>query len=355
MPSGEGWEILSARQRERSEIRPSGKRTFSWFRPQGQRPTEYELYTVGQMSSPQEWLRVGWPVRFDDGREPYVEESTKIRSSRWRDWRDPAGVWQRPYVQVANFDEQALDRLVPAIFSASELASVNLVWLHEVIGKYYAAWPFADYGLFLSLCYAIREALADTMRFALAFEATDKLRHQQDIVRLLIDLAELDPTFNDNHAREAWMSDPKLVPIRENIERIISLQDWAEIIVAIDLAFEPLAGALVKDEFLARNASHNGDPITPVILAGARRDTARHRAAALSFVRFLVTDPEFGADNRQVIGQWIARWAAESATAARAASGLFEIGDIVLTGAGSAALDRVVSAQSRLVHDLGID
>jgi hypothetical protein len=201
----------------------------------------------------------------------------------------------------------------------------------------------------------VREALADTMRFALAFEATDKLRQQQDIVRLLIDLAELDPTFSDSQAREAWMSDPKLVPIRENVERIISLQDWAEIIVAVDLAFEPLVGALVKDEFLARNASHNGDPITPVILAGARRDTARHRAAAQSFVRFLVTDPEFGADNRQIIGQWAAHWAAESAAAARAASGLFEIGEIVLTGDGPAALDRVASAQSQLAVDLGID
>jgi hypothetical protein len=336
-------------------IKPTGKRTFTWFEPQGQRPTEYELYTVGQMSSPQEWLRVGWPVRFDDGREPYVAESTKIRSSRWRDWRDPAGVWQRPYVQVANFDEQALDRLVPAVFAPAELASVNRRWLHEVIGTYYAAWPFADYGLFLGLCYAIREALADTMRFALAFEATDKLRHQQDVVRLLIDLAELDPAFSDSQARELWMSDPKLVPIRENIERIISLDDWAEIVVAIDLAFEPLAGALVKDEFLARNASHNGDPVTPVILAGARRDTARHRAAARSFVRFLVTDPEFGADNQQVIGQWAARWATEGAAAAEAASGLFETGDIVLTGDGTAALDRVTGAQSQLVHDLGID
>jgi propane monooxygenase small subunit len=206
------------------------------------------------MSSPQEWLRVGWPVRFDNGREPYV--------------------------QVTNYDEQALDRLVPAAFAADGLAT-----------------------------------LAGIMRFALAFEATDKLRHQQDVVRLLLDLAELDQTFSDEQARDAWMSDPKLVPARENIERIFSLNDWAEIIVAIDLAFEPLVGALIKDEFLARNASHNGDPVTPVILAAARRDTARHRAATEAFVRFLVEDPEFGADNHAVIGRWTNRWAAESAAA----------------------------------------
>lgn len=335
---------------------PIGSRTFTWFTPQGRRPTEYELYTVGQYSTPDEWLRVGWPLHFDDGRDPYIEESTKIRSSRWRDWRDPAGLWQRPYVQVANFEEQALDRLIPAALAGGSggLASMNAAWLTEVIGKYYAAWPFAEYGLFLSLCYAVREALADTVTFALAFEATDKLRHQQDIVKFLLDLADADPAFSDEQAREAWMSDPALVPIRENIERIVSLNDWGEAIVAINLAFEPLAGALVKDEFLARQASRNGDPATPMILAAARRDTDRHRTTTADLVRFLASDPEFGAANQQVMADWVRRWTAESAAAARAASGLFEISGITLASDGPTALHRVTTAQADLVRDLGL-
>lgn len=345
---------MSTQQHDRSEVRAIGHRTFTWFTPQGRRPTEYELYTVGQHSTPDEWLRVGWPVRFDDGRAPYVAESTKVRSSRWRDWRDPSGLWQRPYVQVVNFEEQALDRLIPSALAGRGFTSINPAWSAEVIGKYYAAWPFTEYGLFLSLCYAVREALADTVTFALAFEATDKLRHQQDIVRLLLDLADLDPEFSDEEAREAWMSDPVLVPIRENVERIISLNDWGEVMVAINLAFEPLVGALVKDEFLARQASRNGDPVTPMILAAARRDTERHLTTTSHLVRFLTSDPEFGTANRQVITQWVERWAGESATAAQAAAGLFMIDGIVLAEDGPAALDRVVSAQATLAHDLGL-
>lgn len=345
---------MSIQQEDKSSNRLAGSRTFTWFTPHGRRPTEYELYTVGQMSTPKEWLRVGWPVRFDDGREPYIDESTKIRSSRWREWRDPSGVWQRPFVQVTNFDEQALDRLIPAALAGTGLASVNPAWLAKVIGRYYAAWPFAEYGLFLCLCYALRESLADTVCFALAFEATDKLRHQQDVVRLLVDLQELDPAFSDDEARPAWMADPALVPIRENIERVFSLNDWAEIVVAINLAFEPLVGALVKDEFLARNASRNGDPVTPMILAAARRDTERHLATTEAFVQFLTSDPEFGPANRQVISAWTERWSAESAAAAQAATGLFDVGEITVVQDGPACLARVTSAQAALVRDLGL-
>ena len=56
-----------------------GHRGFTWFKPQKQRPTEYESYTVGLQSSPKQWLHVGWPCRFEDGREPFSEASTALR------------------------------------------------------------------------------------------------------------------------------------------------------------------------------------------------------------------------------------------------------------------------------------
>jgi hypothetical protein len=336
-----------------SRPRATGHREFTWFTPAGRHATDYENLTVGQQSSPAEWLHVGWPVHFDDGRAPFTEDSTSVRSSRWRDWRDPFQVWQRPYVQNTNFEEQALEHLTPIALDVG-VGEINETWLREILGKYYAAWPFAEYGLFLSLCYAVREALADTIMFATAFEATDKFRHQQDIVRLLLDLSDRDPAYSDASARGAWLEDPILVTVRENIERIFSLFDWAEILVAINLVFEPLVGRLVKDEFVARNAPHNGDPLTPVILAAARRDTARHLETTRSLVRFLSSDPQFGEANRQVISGWLDRWTPESIRAADAASGLFEIKEISLYGSGPDVLRQVTADHSEIVASLGL-
>src|SRR5205807_2272325 len=100
------------------------------------------------------------------------------------------------------------------------VAEMGKTWLHDVLGRYLGAWPFVEYGLFLANCYSVREALSDTIEFAFVFEATDRLRHTQDIVHLLFDLSEAEPLFNDAAAASAWMEDPVLVPTREMIERI---------------------------------------------------------------------------------------------------------------------------------------
>ena len=253
-----------------------GHRTFTWFTPRRRAATEYELYTVGQQSDPGQWLHVGWPIRFDDGREPYTASSTAIRCGNWAGYRDPAGLWQRPYVAAANHTEQALARLIPAGLSAGLGSGIDAGWLDPMLSRYYAAWPFVEYGLFLALCYAVREALGDR---AIAFQAGDRMRHLQDIVHLMFDLAEAREGFTDAGARDAWITDPVLVPARENIERIVSCRDWFEIVVAVNLVFEPIVGRLMKTEFLARNAPRHGDAVTPLVLASVNTDTERHRAA----------------------------------------------------------------------------
>jgi methane monooxygenase component A beta chain/propane monooxygenase small subunit len=334
--------------------RATGHKTFTWFTPAGRHATDYELYTVGQQSDPKDWLKVDWPLMFDSGRAPFSEEASKIRSSRWRDWRDPFQVWQRPYVQESNYEEQALERMVPGALDGGGLQAMNPAWLGEAVGTYYAAWPYAEYGQFLALCYSVREAFADTVQFSTAFEATDKFRHLQDVVRLLLEIKDRDTAFSDAAARDAWMRDPVLVPTRETVERIFTLNDYVEILVAVNLCFEPLVGRLVKDEFLAHNAPYNGDVVTPMILSAVRRDSSRHLATTKELVLFLLSDPEHGRLNRTVISDWIRNWTASATQAALAAGALFRLPGITLARSGAEALSQVQTDQSALVAGLGL-
>jgi hypothetical protein len=331
----------------------SGNRQFVWFKPAGRRPTQYESYTVGQQSSPEEWLHVDWPLRFDDGRAPFVAGSTALRLARWGEYRDPTQTWQRAYVAQHNQQEQAIATLVPEALGEGLAASITPAWRDRVLGTYYAAWPFVEYGQFLCLCYAVREALADTLTFALAFEASDKLRHSQDIVHYLLALKEALPAFTDEGARPAWMKDPALVPLRETIERIYSLTDWAEIAVAINLVLEPLAGELVKTDFLATLASRNGDSVTPMILASVRQDSHRHLATTKALVSLAAADPEHGDANLETMRGWIANWTPPARTAARALGALFAIEGITSVPAGP-CLERAEARQQAIVTDLGL-
>lgn len=332
----------------------SGNRQFTWFQPAGRRPTQYEAYTVGQQSNPAEWLHVDWPVRFDDGRAPWVSESTALRCSRWADFRDPTQTWQRPYVVEHNIHGQALATLASEALRENLGTTLTPAWRDTILATFYAAWPFVEYGTFRALSYAVREALADTITMSLAFEVSDKMRHGQDIVHYLFALTEAHPEFSDAGARPAWMTHPALVPLREMIERIHSLNDWAEIVVAINLVLEPLAGELFKTELMSTLAPLNGDAVTPMILAGVRRDGRRHVAATQALVRLATSDPQFGATNREVVRTWLATWTPHARAAAEALSELFSV-DGIRSVPVAPALERVIARQQDVVAQLGLE
>jgi Methane/Phenol/Toluene Hydroxylase len=316
-----------------AEAKPllEGHRRFAWFEPARKgSPNEYENYTIGQQSSPQRGLHVGWPVRFDEGREPFTESSTAIRCAHWEGYRDPAQIWQRPYVTVLNHEQQTLGRLLESTLAEGLGTRINPVWSREILGKYLAAWPFVEYGEFLSLCYVVREALADTITFAFAFEAADKMRYAQNLAGLILQLSEVLPGYSDAEARAAWMSDPVLVPLRETIELIFSSADWVEMVVAIDLVFEPLVGTLVKSELLARNASYNGDPATSLILAPERAEARRHLEGACALIAYVCSDTNHGAENHKLVQSWLEKWTVRTERAANALKGLFELDGIAV-------------------------
>src|SRR6266540_5006966 len=209
-----------------------GNRTFVWVDPAGKRPTEYEELTVSQQSTPAQYAFQGWPIRFDDGRDPYTEDSTVIRSSDWYAYRDPNQTTQRPYISGMNESEKALERSFAGAHAAGLFAFAGQEWVRTGLAVHYMTYPFVEYGLFLALCYAEREALSDTTTFPIVFEAADKLRHLQDVVYYSFELAEAFPYFDDSGVHDTWTSDPVWQGARAAVENIIALDDWMEVVVA---------------------------------------------------------------------------------------------------------------------------
>lgn len=320
----------------------TGDRNFTWFTPARRRASEYENYTIGQQSTPDQWLHIDWPVRFDDGRAPWEDSSSRVVTTLWQNYRDPAAVWQRPYVATTNQDQQALARLVP-ILTRGNGAAIAPSWSKEVLGRTYGAWPFVEYGLFLALSYGVRQAMSDTVQFAVVFQAADRLRLLQDIVFHLDHLAEDCPGFTDAGARDAWMSDPALVPIREIVEHIVASEDWVEALVVAALVFEPLIGRLAKAELFSQRAVFSGDGTTPAVLAGSLRDSARSADAVAELVKLVCSDPVHGAANRAVIDEWVDTWGARCAAAAQAFLPSF-------TAAGASDADRDAALARASAH-----
>src|SRR4051812_41354095 len=138
----------------------SGDRRFTWYTPSGRSPTEYEDLTVHQQSSPAHFVTQGWPVRFDNGRDPYSDDTTAIRSSDWYAYRDPNRTIQRQYIASTNESEKSLERTLAGARASGLLTFARPEWVRTGLAQHYMTYPFVDYGLFLALCYSEREALS---------------------------------------------------------------------------------------------------------------------------------------------------------------------------------------------------
>jgi hypothetical protein len=322
---------------------------FSYFKPAGRRPTQYEEVTLHTQWSPKNFATQGWFSPSSSGRPMWSEDSTLLRATDWWAYRDPGQVWFRPYVELQAGQEEAIELAVEGAKQSGLFADFTPAW-RGILASYYAAYRYVEYGLFLSFCYAQREALSDVVATPLVFEGLDKDRHAQAIALYCMDLEESLPGFSDAGAEQVWLTDPIYQPSREYIERLLACRDWGEITIAVNLIFEPLVAAMFGREFLSRFAARHGDSVTPVILETAEADRRRNRAATLELVRCLLReDPA----NAAVFEQWLTKWTPLALRAAHALTPLFGMTEEQPIGFAQ-AWQRVSAGWVAQIRELGL-
>lgn len=331
----------------------SSRRNFAWYTPAERFPTEYEDLTVHLQSSPIHYAFQGWPVRFEDGRDPVNEGSTRVRSSDWYAYRDPSQTIQRQYVENANAVERALEQTTAGARAAGLLRAIEPRWI-ECLEQHLMTYPFVENGLFLALCHAQREALSDTVTLSIVFSAADHLRHLQDLVHHAHALAGELPAFSDAIAGEMWKSAPAWQGARAAVEHIVACRDWVEVIVAAHMCFGPLFARLVEIEYFSRFASAHGDTVTPAIMATWTAEAMRTERWTGALLEHLVEDARHGAENRQIIRDWIRAWDQHALRAMAAFAPVFERATVQPVRFEDACA-RVLARRSALLDDLGLD
>ncbi len=332
----------------------SGKREFSYIQPrQGRRATEYEELTLYIQQDPKQFAWGGWPILTPEGRPTWSEDTAAVRSSDWWAFRDPNKTWQRPYVKLQAEQGRALERTLETAKARGLFTAFDRTWADEMLALHYASCAFLEYGLFRAFSYAQREALAEVVGNPCVFNAADKIRYAQEISLYGMELAQALPGFSDSEAKSTWLTDPRWQGVRENVERLMAIRDWAEVIVATNAVFEPLVGEMVRVELFLRFAPLNGDSVTPALVASAEADWERNHRWTWAFLRFLVEDPNYAAKNRKVLQSWIDHWTPVSLLAARQLAPLFELPTVKAQSFAN-ALGKVRQAQVAMSAEIGI-
>ena len=332
----------------------SGSRQFTYFKPKGRHPSEYEDLTLHTQPDPHAFALQGWFTHFVDGRDPWTPSSTALKSTDWWVFQDPSKQWQRPYVATQAEQERGLDRIIEAAKSEGLFADIDETWAKTILGKYYAAYACLEYGLFRCFSYAQREALSATVGNTCIFNAADKIRQAQDITLYGMDLTEAIPGFSDAEAKTVWLEDPIYQGARKAVEGLMASKDWGEVVIGANLVLEPLFGALARVQLFSRFAPRNGDAVTPVILATAENDWQRNLKWTKEFVQVLLRDPEHGSGNKKVIEGWITKWGSYVKDAMQAFAPLFDI-PVIRPQTFAQACARVEQQHETLLKELGLE
>ncbi len=322
---------------------------FRYFKPAGARATQYEEVTLHSQWDPKNYAKQGWFCRHADGRPVWDPNSTRLTCTDWWSYRDPAQMWFRPYVEHQARQEQAIELAMSGARRSDLVQEIEPSW-RDLLARHYAAYRFFEYGLFLSLSYAQREALSDVVATPIVFQGLDKDRHAQDIALLTMDLEEALPDFSATGSKEVWLQDPIWQPAREMVELLLACRDWGEITFAINLAVEPLVSTIFTRELVARQAPRNGDSATALVMHTVENDRVQAFNASSALVRFLVADTP---TNQAVVQEWLNIWASRAARAAKALEPLFVNGP---NGSGGfdMAWNRVFGEWRAMLAELGL-
>jgi propane monooxygenase small subunit len=144
-----------------------------------------------------------------------------------------------------------------------------------------------------------------------------KLRFAQDLALYNLELSEQIAGFEGQVHKSVWMEDPIWQGVRENVERLTAIKDWAEAIFAANIVFEPLVGELFRSNFVLQVAAPNGDYVTPSIVGAGENDYERDLRYTNELFSLLVNDKQHGEANRRILQCWVDRYTRMSLKAAR--------------------------------------
>jgi propane monooxygenase small subunit len=295
----------------------SESRKFNYFKASKLNASLYEDVTVDVQPDPARHLTQGWVYGFARGPGGYPAEWTQIKSSDWHAFRDPNEEWEQTiYRNNANVVRQIGQNLQNAKDNHA-FAAWSRAWT-QVVERHVGAWMHAEHGLGMHVFLpAQRDAPTNMINNAISVNSMHKLRFAQDLVLYNLELSDEIEGFDGRAHRAAWMEDPSWQGVRENVERLTAVRDWAEAVFATNYVFEPIVGELFRSHFVMQVAAPNGDYVTPTLLGAGENDYERDLRYSRALYGLFANDAEHGDANRSLMERWLAQWLPISLDAAR--------------------------------------
>lgn len=278
----------------------------------------------------------------------YLEhrEGSPFNVEDWEGFRDPAKLTYSDYVTVQHDRETYVDKLTDHHEAAGSTAALADSWV-ATLRELFVPLRFPLHVLQMTGLYVGQMSPSAYITNCANFQAADEVRRIQRIAYHTKALANAhgDDLAETATARAAWEHAPAWQPLRQVLERMLTVRDWGEAFVVLNVAVKPALDAVVNQQ-LSALASNNGDEYLTLLMAEFQLDAQRSRDWTAALLRYAVTHDPAIAD---VVRGWLSTWepladAAMSGLAPLFANAAHPIAAEQVAAAGQAARQSVLAA-----------
>jgi hypothetical protein len=266
-------------------------KTFAWFEGRKRPPSEYEELTVG--------LHFGEEALVHTRVGTWTLDNTRLSNVPWEDFRDPAQLHYRTWIALQDRAERELGATLDLAGSAGFVDGLDPDWRRE-LATLGGGLAFAEWGVAMAMQYVERFCLSSAVGQAAQLQVCDELRHAQRALEWSDTLADPSEEADRDPAKAAWMEHPALQPLRRAIEVALTLTDWSEVIVAVNICLEGLLQPFQRELYLAGGRGER-DMGTAMLGRHCWIDEERHLGWSEAFLRLAI---EAEPANRPIIQAW---------------------------------------------------
>lgn len=280
-------------------------KTWSHLATRRRKPSEYEIvsanlhYNDKRPDSPYELS----PDMFMNTWYKKNTFGTALKHADWNAFRDPEEVVYRTYNLMQDGQETYVFGLFDQFNEREHDKALDPRWA-GTLARLYTPARYLFHTLQMASAYVGQVSPASTITNCHYFQMADSLRWLSHTAYRTRELSQVfaDKGFGVDE-RRYWEEDPAWQGFRELMEKALTVWDWGEAIVVLNLVVMPAVEEAVLRR-LGEAARHNGDTLLGLLTDAQLIDAARHRRWTAAFVAMALQTP----DNLALIQSWIAKW-----------------------------------------------
>ena len=228
---------------------------------------------------------------------------TALKHPDWNAFRDPDEVIYRTYNMMQDGQEAYVFGLLDQFNQREHDLSLDTRWAGS-LARMYTPSRYLFHTLQMASAYVGQVSPASTITNCNYFQMADSLRW---LSHTAYRTKELSTAFPDKgfaaDERQYWETDSVWQGFRELMEKALTVWDWGEAIMVINLVAKPAIEEAVLRK-LGESARHNGDTLLGLITDAQLIDAARHRRWISALVKMALETP----GNQEIIKGWSEKW-----------------------------------------------